>query len=314
MGLKKILILGSTGFVGQNVFETLAKENTFEIIAHKGKKDCNLLNLNETTAYFKDINPDIIINCAANVGSLNYVSRMAADVVFENSLMILNIYQAAKTLNKSLQFIHPVANCAFPATSTTFEEDKWLDGPLHPSVMSYGFTRRMIWHVGECYRLQHKIDSIYFFVPNMYGPYDSTNPDKAHALNALISKFVKAEKANQSTITVWGTGIAIREWLFAKDFAKLVLEFLKHNSKYPISEPLNIAQNFGLSVKDIVNIINSHFHNKFTIQWDDSMPDGAPRKVMSDIRFRKYFPDFKFTPLDEGIKETISYYKSIYPY
>lgn len=310
----KILILGANGFVGRNISEIFSKENNFELITHQGKNDCNLLNLNATKEYFKSIQPDVIINCAAVVGSLNYVSRLAADVIYQNTIIILNIYEALKSLNKKIQIIHPIANCAFPATNTTFEEDKWLDGPLHPSVMSYGFTRRMIWHVGECYRLQHKIQSTYFFVPNMYGAYDSTNPDKAHALDALISKFVKAEKLKQKTITVWGTGIAVREWLYANDFARIVLMYLKNKSTILISEPINIAQNYGLSVRDIVNLINRHFNNQFDIYFDDTMPDGAPRKVMSDIRFKKYFPNFEFTQLEKGIEETIKYYQSIYPY
>lgn len=312
---KKVLILGVSGFVGKNMAEVLQENATnLTIVNHNGKKDCNLLNISETREYFQRIKPDVIINCAAVVGSLNYVSRWAADVIYQNSLMLMNIYESAKEIKSRTILIHPIANCAFPATSNTFEEDKWLDGPLHPSVMSYGFTRRMIWHVGECYRLQHNIDSYYFFVPNMYGPYDSTNPDKAHALNALISKFVKAKKLNEKRIKVWGTGVAIREWLYAKDFAKIVNRFLSHEICYPLSEPINIGQNFGLSVKDIVQIINKHFDNKFEIEWDDSMPDGAPRKVMSDIKFRKYFPDFNFTPMELGITETIQYYEYIYPY
>lgn len=312
---KKVLILGASGFVGRNVAEEMQQNaDKLIILTHNGKKDCNLLNISETKKYLENIQPDIIVNCAAVVGSLNYVSRWAADIIYQNSLILMNIYEAAKELKSKIEIIHPIANCAFPATINTFEEDKWLDGPLHPSVMSYGFTRRMIWHIGECYRMQHNISSYYFFVPNMYGPYDSTNPDKAHALNALISKFVKAKKLNEKKIKVWGTGIAVREWLYAKDFGKIVKRFIKNDIQYPLSEPINIGQNYGLSVKDIVTIINQHFDNQFEIEWDDTMPDGAPRKVMSDIKFRKYFPDFQYTLMNEGIKETIKYYESIYPY
>ncbi len=312
--MKKILILGSTGFVGRNLSEELEKDKNFHLVLHKGRNDCNLLELKETKEYIKAINPNIIINCAANVGSLNYVSRHAADIMHTNSLMLLNIYESIKYLKHKSFVINPIANCAFPSTAVTFEEDRWLDGPLHSSVMSYGFTRRMIWHLGESYKLQHDINSYYFFVPNMYGPYDSTDPDKAHALNALISKFVKAKFLNEKKVIVWGTGIAIREWLYVKDFARLIRDFLNNKSQYPISEPINIAQNFGLSIKDIVSIICNFFDNKIQTIWDDSMPDGASRKVMNDSKFRKYFPNFEFTILQEGIIETIRYYESIYPY
>lgn len=309
----RILVLGATGFVGKNVAEVL-KDSSFNVILHNGKKEIDLTQLSSLTDYLSQHQPHFIINCAAKVGSLHYVSRYAADVIDENLKIILNLYKAISQVNKSIKVIHPVANCAYPATTTTFKEDEWMNGPLHPSVMPYGATRRMIWHVGESYYAQHGIRSYYFFVPNMYGPYDSTNPDKAHALNALISKFVKAKFEKQSVIPVWGTGVAIREWLYAKDFAKVVSMFLQQPNKYSISEPINIAQNFGLSVRDLVDIINQHFQNHFQIQWDDSMPDGAPRKVMSDNLFRRYFPDFTFTDLHQGIKKTIEYYQSVYPY
>jgi GDP-L-fucose synthase len=81
-----------------------------------------------------------------------------------------------------------------------------------------------------------------------------------------------------------------------------------------LSQPINIAQNFGLSVTELVTIINKYFNNKFTIKWDANMPDGAPKKVMDDLKFKKVFSAFKFTDFDFGIRETIKYYQSVYPY
>jgi GDP-L-fucose synthase len=168
-----------------------------------------------------------------------------------------------------------------------------------------------MWSVGESFQMQYGIKSIYLMVPNMYGPYDSTDPNKAHALNALISKFVKAQQTNQQKIEIWGTGVAIREWLYAKDFGQIVLKVLKNPNTLGLSEPVNIAQNFGLSVKELVNVIKSTFNYNGEIIWDTSKPDGAPKKVMDDRRFRKIFPDFKFTEFNEGIRNTIDYYKSL---
>jgi GDP-L-fucose synthase len=148
----------------------------------------------------------------------------------------------------------------------------------------------------------------------MYGPFDSPDPNKAHALNALISKFVKAEKEGKDTIDIWGTGIAIREWLYAEDFGKIIAQIISSKNLVGLAEPVNIAQNFGLSVKELVEIINGHFNNRFAVKWDETMPDGAPRKVMDDKKFLKVFPGFKFMDFNEGILNTISYYKSIYPY
>lgn len=309
----KTLILGATGFAGQNVAK-LFNEKGVDVILSSRSQGLDLLQPASIKDFLQNHIPDYIINCAAHVGSLNYVTQHAADVMLDNSRMLLNIYEAVAELQKKPVVINPIANCAYPATSTTFVEEEWWNGPLHRSVMAYGSTRRLMWSIGESFLWQHNIKSVYLLVPNMYGPFDSTDPNKAHALNALVSKFVKAEKENQSEIVIWGTGIAIREWLYSGDFAKVMLEVVTNKSLVGLSEPVNIAQNFGLSVRELVGIINGYFGNKFSIKWDESMPDGAPRKVMDDRRFSKVFQNFKFQNFEEGIKNTINYYQSIYPY
>jgi len=313
MVTKKILLLGATGFVGRNVARFLKNENV-EFTASSLSMGTDLRDLSQTTSLLKKTDPDIIINCAAHVGSLNYVTEKAGTVVLDNSRMLLNMYEATANHNKNIVIINPVANCAYPAKADTFKEDEWWDGHLHRSVMSYGSTRRLMWSLGESFAMQFGIKSIYLLVPNMYGEFDSTDPNKAHALNALISKFVKAEKDGKKEIVVWGTGTAIREWLYADDFARILFDIISTPGYSDLSEPINIAQNSGLSVKELVDIINSYYNNSFTINWDRSKPDGAPKKVMDDKKFRMKFPDFQFTSFEKGIPDTIKYYQSVYPY
>lgn len=311
---KNILLLGSTGFVGQNVFNILNKSAAFNIMRSSKTLGCDLNNYSEAERLLIQSKPDYIINCAAHVGSLNYVTQNAADIILDNTRMILNVYEAiAKTCPKAI-IINPIANCAYPAISDTFNEDEWMNGHLHRSVLSYGSTKRLLWHVGESFFMQHQVKSIYLFVPNMYGANDSTDPNKAHALNALISRFVKAEKEGKKEIELWGTGIAIREWLYAEDFGKIIESILTQKTTIGLDEPLNIGQNFGLSVRELSQIINQKFDNSFSIKWDHNMPDGAPKKVMNDGRFKKVFPSHTFTDFNYGIEQTINYYKSIYPY
>jgi GDP-L-fucose synthase len=308
----KILIPGASGFAGRNVCK-IFDENKIPYIGFSSE-EMDLLDPASIKPQLEELKPDYIINCAAHVGSLNYVSQHAADIITENSRMILNLYEAVAALAKKPILIHPIANCAYPATSKTFVEEELWNGQLHRSVMAYGASRRLLLYTGECYGWQHNIKSIYLLVPNMYGPFDSTDPNKAHALNALVSKFVKAEKENIEEIEIWGTGVAIREWLYAEDFGKIVLDIIKNKKTTGFAEPVNIAQNTGLSVKELVEIINGYFNNKFSIRWNEAMPDGAPRKVMDDRKFRKTIPDFKFMDLNLGIRQTIEYYKTVYPY
>jgi GDP-L-fucose synthase len=309
----KIALLGNTGFVGKNVEQLLVENNLKPSVASR-KNGVDLRNTQDVVNFLEASRPDYIINCAAHVGSLNYVTEQAADIMIDNSRMILSIYEGIAKVVPNAIVINPIANCAYPATANIFIEDEWWNGPLHRSVLSYGATRRLLWTVGESFQMQHNVQSIYLLVPNMYGPHDSTDPNKAHALNALISKFVKAEKNNQKEVVIWGTGVAIREWLYAGDFAKIVLHILKNPGIVGLSEPLNIAQNFGLSVKELVDIIKRNFQYTGNIVWDHNKPDGAPKKVMDERKFRKVFPDFQFTDFGQGIKNTIDYYESIFPY
>jgi GDP-L-fucose synthase len=309
-----ILILGASGFAGRNVAKVLKNLPGLRVIETSRSMGTDLIHYEQARELFKKTKPDYVINCAAHVGSLNYVTQMAANVILDNSRMILNMYQAISEACPGAVVINPIANCAYPANADTFREDEWLSGHLHRSVLSYGATRRLLWHVGESFSMQHQVKSIYLFVPNMYGPHDSADPNKAHALNALISRFVKAEKENREEIELWGTGIAIREWLYAEDFAKVMELIISKKITIGLDEPVNIGQNFGLSVRELSGIINQSFNNRFRIKWNSSMPDGAPKKVMDDRRFKKVFRDFSFTDFNFGVSQTIEYYKSIYPY
>lgn len=306
----KIILFGANGFVGKNVTQVL-NENRLSFIPASLSTGVDLRDEEQTSAFLRKQDPSFIINCSANVGSLNYVSEQAANVINDNARMILGMYGAVAKVCPKAIIINPIANCAYPGNADTYIEDQWWNGHLHRSVLSYGSSRRFLWTVGECYQMQFGIRSIYLMVPNMYGPFDSTDPNKAHALNALISKFVRAQQTNQRKIEIWGTGIAIREWLYAKDFGQIVLKVLENPNMLGLSEPVNIAQNFGLSVKELVNVIQSTFKYSGEIIWDSSKPDGAPKKVMDDRRFRKIFPEFEFTDFNQGIRNTIEYYKSL---
>lgn len=308
-----ILILGHTGFVGRNVSDVIQREN-FSWSGASRSTGVDLRNARQIEDILKKTCPQFIVNCAAHVGSLNYVTQQAADVIRDNAEMGLALYEAVSRSTPAVCIINPIANCAYPATNETFVEDEWMNGPLHRSVLAYGATRRLLYWLGESYQMQHGIRSVNFLVPNMYGPYDSTDPNKAHALNALTAKFVKARIEGAAEVDVWGTGVAIREWLFARDFGRIVAKFLRYPDMIGLSEPLNIAQHFGLSVRELVEIIRRECKYEGRVRYDHSRPDGAPKKVMDDKRFRKIFPDFVFTNQKKAIGECVEYYTDRYPY
>ncbi|MFN0058372.1 MAG: NAD-dependent epimerase/dehydratase family protein [Planctomycetota bacterium] len=309
----RILVTGGTGFVGQNAVELLSSAG-HEILSASRRTGLDLTDFDATRRALRSFAPEVILNCAAHVGSLNFVSEHAAVVADLNLRMLLNIFRAVAETCPRTTVINPVANCAFPGQSHLFREDELWLGELHSSVYSYGSTRRMMIVLSDCYRAQFGVRSINFFVPNMYGPYDSTDPNKAHALNALVSKIVRARAENAPELEVWGTGSAVREWLYAPDFARVVLLALPRLEGPEFARPLNIAQQDGWSVRDLVTRIVAESGYRGRIAWDSTKPDGAPHKVMERTRFRSVFPQFRFTEFGTGIAATLRYYESIYPY
>ena len=309
----KVVLFGHTGFAGRNMAKELCQRGA----AYVGASLSTGLDLRDaaaTAAFLRAHRPTHIVNCAAHVGSLNYVTEKAATVIADNSRMILGMYEAVARECPDALVVNPIANCAYPADADVFEESGWWNGHLHRSVLSYGASRRLLWATAECFEMQYGVRSIHLLTPNMYGPYDSTDPNKAHALNALISKFVKAENLGQPELSIWGTGQPIREWLYASDFARLVWEVLQNPDRPGLSQPTNLAQNDGLSVRELVGIIQTKFGYHGLLSWDASKPDGAPKKVMDNAKFRQVFPRFRFTDFQDGIAETIKYYESVFPY
>jgi GDP-L-fucose synthase len=303
----RVAILGGTGFAGRNVRNELETAG-IEVAVFSRTTGCDLLDLAGSWAKLDAFRPNYIINCAALVGSVNYVTDFAADVLDVNMRIILNTYKIAQQL-RDVIIVNPIANCAYPGVMDLYKEEDFWDGPLHPSVLSYGSTRRMMWTASKCYFSQHGVRSVNLAVPNMYGPYDSTNPNKTHALNAMVIKFVRAVKHNEEQVEIWGTGKPIREWLYVKDFARIIRRIVENGT---ISMDLvNVAQNGGQTVRELVTLIYEATGYQRQVVYNTRYQDGSPKKVMDDHLFRQHFPDFEFTPLKTGIAETIQYYHPI---
>jgi GDP-L-fucose synthase len=303
----RVAILGGTGFAGRNV-RNLFVDRGIEIGVFSRTTGCDLLDLPAAWSKIDAFRPTHMINCAAIVGSINYVSDFSADVVDVNTRMLLNLYKMAQQM-REVVVVNPVANCAYPGVMDTYDEKGFWDGPVHPSVLSYGTTRRLMLVLSKCYYDQYGVRSVNLIVPNMYGPYDSTNPNKTHALNALIIKFVRAVKQNLPSIEIWGTGKPVREWLYIKDFAEIMRRVVE-GQEHSLS-PVNIAQNRGYSVVELVDKLRDQVRFQGKIEYNTRFQDGSLKKVMDDHLFRQQYPDFRFTDIDTGVAETVAYYQSI---
>ena len=307
--MKKILILGGFGFMGKNLNQVL-DPTRYTIVNESRRTGCDARDYAVLKQKIQHINPDIIINAAANVGSIAYVSQHAADVVHDNTLMYVNLYRAVSEVNNQIKIINPISNCSYPGIIDIQSEDRWWDGAIHDSVESYGTPKKMGFIISKCYQKQHHIKTVNLIVPNAYGPEDYLDEQRTHAMNGIIMRMIKAQMSNQPTFTVWGSGTPIREWVYMLDVARLIQQVLDQDIT-TLPDPLNIGQRTGISINESVGIIKQLLNYDVEIKQDLTKQDGAPVKILDNQLFRESFPLFKFTDYIDGIKETINYYKGL---
>lgn len=308
MSRKKILVFGGHGFLGKNL-KIEFKSDTNEVYYVSRKDNIDLTNEKNVMDILEKINPDIIIHAAAHVGSINYVSKHSCEVIYDNSQMYLNLYKCISSFNNKIIVINPISNCSYPGMIDIQNEEMWWEGRIHESVESYGMPKKLGFVISECYRKQHNIKTINLIIPNAYGPNDYVDQEKTHAMNGIIMRMIQSIKNKDKNFTIWGTGEPIREWIYMPDVAKLIKNIID-NEKYDLPNPINVGQEYGISISESVKIIKKLLNYECKIINDITKQDGAPVKILSKKQFRNFFPNFVFTNYEEGIKNTITYYNN----
>jgi GDP-L-fucose synthase len=304
----KILVLGGYGFVGRNLVNILKNNpDNYQIFIASRANGVDLTGYENTKKHLSEILPDVIINCAAHVGSINYVTNFAADVVHDNVQMSLNIYKAVLKTCSNAKIINLLSNCSYPGSADIQTESKWWDGPVHDSVFSYGNAKRMLYVISRCYAGQYNIKSVNFLIPNTFGPGDSTDPNKTHALNGMILRMLEAQKRGDKEFEIWGTGSPVREWAYVDDVVNIIIKGV--DTEEDLINPINLAQNKGYTIKQSAQFIAEAIGFKGKLVFNTEKPDGAPIKILDDKKFRQIFPDFVFFDHKKGIANTVEYYK-----
>jgi GDP-L-fucose synthase len=218
--------------------------------------------------------------------------------------MTLNLLEACH-LFRVARLVNPISNCSYPGSAEFFKEDEYWDGPLHESVMVYGFVRKASWVGAWAYAKQYDLDVLNLIFSNMYGPGDHFEEERSHALGALIMKFVEAKKKNLPEVVVWGTGAPVREWLHVDDASEAMVRGLKA----PRSESIvNVGIGKGVSIIEMANLIKSYVGFSGKIVLDTSKQDGAPYKTVDGRRGEELLGWKPSKDFHRGIEETINWY------
>jgi len=300
-----ILVTGATGFLGRRVCRLLdARGLAYTPTALSMGVD--LRDPAATDALFTRVKPRQLINCAAFVGGIQFGMKRPAELFHHNMLMTLNLLQAA-TAHGVQRTVNPISNCAYPAAATFFQEDAFWDGPLHESVMVYGFARKASWMGAWAYHQQHGLDVLNLVLSNMYGPEDHFEEERSHALGALVMKIVRAQQLGLPEVVVWGSGKPVREWLHVDDGAEALVRGL---DAPPTLAPVNIGVGHGVSILATAQLIQRLAGYTGRLVLDTSKPEGAPYKTVDGSRGAALLGWRPGRDFEQGVADTIAWYRA----
>jgi len=259
----------------------------------------------QTEKFFEREKPDIVINCAAYVGWIQFWIKHEWELFYNNTLINLNLIEASRKVGIK-RFINPISNCSYPnVLEKDFKEDEWWNWELHPSVLVYWFAKKSTWIQSYAYSNQYNMDFINLLIPNMYGPWDHFEEERSHALWALIMKIVNAHNNSSPEVSIWWTWKPIREWLYVDDCVDFLLKSIEIS---PEINPINIWQWKWISIIDMAKIIKDIVWYKWKLQLDTTKQDGAPYKIMNIEKCRDIFWILPDTTLEKWIEKTIKWY------
>jgi GDP-L-fucose synthase len=296
----KILVTGGYGLVGTEFAEKKYVKPT--------SIDVDFRNTSEVNEFFNSNHFDGIIHCAAKVGGVGSNMKYKGEFFYDNIMMNTNIIESARSF-KVKNLVAFLSTCIFPNNvEYPLTESKIHLGPPHTSNDAYAYAKRMADIQIRSYKEQYGLNYKSVIPTNIYGPNDNYNIENGHVIPSLIHKCYLARE-NKTNFEIWGTGKPLREFIFSKDVAKLT-EWVLDN--YTESEPIILSTSEEISIKEVVGIIVELMNYKGTVSWNTDKPDGQFRKPSDNSKIKNYLPDFKFTPLYEGLKETIEYFEKNY--
>tara|TARA_B100001059_G_scaffold155823_1_gene155389 strand:+ start:2879 stop:3847 length:969 start_codon:yes stop_codon:yes gene_type:complete len=299
---KRVFVAGHKGMVGSALIRAL-KAIKCEILT-QNSNELDLKDSIKVDKWFKDNKPDTVFLAAAKVGGILANSNYPANFLYDNLAIQNSVIAASYKYNvKKLMFLG--SSCIYPRDAEQpLKESSLLTGELEPTNEAYAIAKIAGIKLCEFYRKQYGVDYISVMPTNLYGPGDNFHPQNSHVVAALISRFHEAKKLNKKNIVLWGSGKPLREFMHVDDLASGLI-FLMEN--YSQDKHINIGTGKEISIKDFSNIIKFISGWVGKIEFDDSFPDGMPRKVMDVSKIHKLGWRHKID-LEQGLKEAYNWY------
>lgn len=293
----KIYVAGHRGMVGSAIVRCLEKSGYTNILT-RTSKELDLRRQVDVEEFFANEKPEYVFLAAAKVGGIMANSMHLADFMYDNMMLEMNVIHAAyQNSVKKLMFLG--SSCIYPRMAPQpMKENCLLTSALEPTNEAYALAKISGLKYCEYLNRQCKTDYISVMPTNLYGTNDNYHPEHSHVLPALIRRFHEAKEAQAPEVIIWGTGSPLREFLYVDDLADACL-FLMNN--YSGSETVNLGTGKELSIKQLAELIQSIIGYKGRLVFDETKPDGTPRKLLDVSKLERLGWKYK-TELADGIK------------
>jgi len=293
----KIYVAGHRGMVGSAICRKLYADGYDNVIT-RSHKQLDLCRQVEVETFFAEEKPEYVFLAAAKVGGIMANSEYLADFMYENMMMEMNvIHEAWKNGCKKLLFLG--SSCIYPRLAPQpMPESSLLTSELEKTNEAYALAKISGLKYCEYLNRQYGTDFISAMPTNLYGPNDNYHPDHSHVLPALIRKFHEAKEAGAAEVVCWGTGKPLREFLYVDDLADACLFLMDH---YSGNETVNVGSGKEVTIKELADMIAGIIGYDKKVSWDQTKPDGTPRKLLDVSKLEKLGYHYT-TELEDGIR------------
>ena len=293
----KIYVAGHRGMVGSAICRELTRQGYTNIIT-RTHAQLDLCRQDAVDAFFAEERPEYVFLAAAKVGGIQANSEAPADFMYQNMMLEMNtIYSAWRSGCRKLEFLG--SSCIYPRMAPQpMKEDCLLTSPLEETNEAYALAK--IAGLKYCAYLnkQYGTDYISVMPTNLYGPNDNYHPEHSHVLPALIRRFHEAKEAGAASVTCWGDGSPLREFLYVDDLANLCVFLMNH---YSGDETVNAGSGKEVSIRELAEMVARVVAYRGEILWDTTKPNGTPRKLLDVSKAAALGWRYK-TELEDGIQ------------
>jgi len=278
----KIYVAGHTGMVGSALLRLLQKEGYTNIVT-RTSKELDLTNQSEVYTFFETETPEYVFLAAAKVGGIHANNSFGGDFIYNNLMIQTNVIHAAKQFDVK-KLVALGSSCIYPKESLNpIKEEYLMTGPLEPTNKPYAIAKIAGIEMCDAYRKQFGCNFVSAMPTNLSGPNDRYDLENGHVFPVMIRKFYEAKLKNLPSVTLWGSGIARREFLHVDDLARGLLVVME---RYDVPGPINIGYGSDVSISELAEMIREIVGYEGIIIYDTSMPDGTLKKLIDSEKIR----------------------------